>query len=49
VGEEQKKSELVKMFELNPSLVDLIAEHQFEHLLFPFHTLPMTVSFDILS
>lgn len=41
----QNKSELVKMFELHPTLVDLIAEHQFERLLFPFHTLPMTVSF----
>jgi hypothetical protein len=45
---ESKKSELVKMIELDPVLVDLIAEHQFEKLLFSFHTLPMTVSCPII-
>ncbi|KAI6240892.1 DNA-directed RNA polymerase [Aphelenchoides fujianensis] len=43
MGENEKKILLNKMIQLNPVLVNLINDHQFEKLLFPAHKLPMTL------
>ncbi|KAI6215099.1 DNA-directed RNA polymerase [Aphelenchoides besseyi] len=43
MGDDEKKIMLNKMIQLHPSLVNYINEHQFEKLLFPSHTLPMTL------
>ncbi len=44
LGEDETKVGLYRMLKVNSELMELIIKHEFEHLLFPCHLLPMKVS-----
>lgn len=46
---ESYKADLVKMVRIDPALMDLFLEHQFEWLFFPVTLLPMTVIFKVFQ